>query len=789
MNINQYKIGQRVTVGVVIPLFMLIFSGIWSWMASDEVFQEVRAIRYDRLRLMLLTQSLGKDLLQMQYYLTEVAINKAERSDQDIYSGAADYLENFSKSLAEYEEYYKKANNTEGLKVIAEIRENTAQFYDIGKTMANAFVNNQLEEGYIAKEAFGEAAEFLHFYLEPMLRQEHDLVLTATDSLIVNMSHLKLGLVSVMLVAVIISALLGWLLIRSLVTPAVTMAKAMRTVADGNLSHHVPVIGKDELSDMAVIFNQMTNNLTYNAEATLLQSSNVGAVIREQVRLNEILNKDSLENMQLSRQVVKENDRLDAEVQQLQQSIDQANDNISSVTQAIDLLLADNIKPIADNAEAASQSVNMMASSSEEMSANIAEVYHSLQLVEGSMQNVGDEVDELLNSIQVVRRHCNDASNRSHTANNQIQKTLEIMARLTSGANEIANVVDLIGHISEQTNMLALNASIEAAGAGEAGKGFAVVANEVKELASQTAKATLNIANQVDSIRESTHEVAGATNDLSNMIDKIAQTNSQILHSVDEQTLSVENIVHSMNRVEKATVDVKRNAEQLLESSHEVAQSATVVAQATQSIAFGAQGAATAANQVVEESRAASTHAQSVRNFATEIYSASIHVQKTMLVSMNLTNLVRGSIEYSNLLTHHGWLASEALETIGRSVQLEKTLSNTQEIKSSHLRMVETIRRAFRGESSLAKTLLPTVSNCPLATTPIVEHEEIKKLHLAFHDQADLCQTTIKSMIINNDGELRQNMKAQMKSLEAILADLFTKVDQLSMGEAKKFQA
>lgn len=507
MNINHFRIGHRVSVGVVLPLLMLIFAGVWSWMASDEVFTEMSAIRHERLRIMLLAQHLGKDLLQMQYYLTEVAINKTEREDKDIFSGATDYYNDFNKGMSEYKEFYQRKNDTEAVKTITEIQAKSEIFYELGKRMAKAFVTGKQDDGFKAKEEFGEAAEFLDYYLEPLLRWEHDLVLTAMDTLVGNMAKLKRGLMVVMLVAVAMSALVGWLLVRSLVQPAWVMARAMGIVAEGNFGHQVPVIGRDELSDMAKIFNKMVRNLTRNAEVTLLQSGNVGAVVHEQVRLNAILNRDSLENMRLSRQVVSENDRLDAQVQQLQVSIDQASANITSVSQAVTTLLADDIQPIADNANAASQSVNAMASAAVQMSADTGAVSGSLQLVEDSVQNVGNAVEDLSQAIQVVRQRCHDASARSDTARDQISKTLGVIARLTQGADEITNVVDAINNISEQTHMLALNASIEAAGAGDAGKGFAVVANEVKALASQTARATLNIADQVDGIRVSTREV------------------------------------------------------------------------------------------------------------------------------------------------------------------------------------------------------------------------------------------------------------------------------------------
>ncbi|MBF0610624.1 MAG: diguanylate cyclase [Magnetococcales bacterium] len=305
MNVNRFRIGVRVTIGVVIPLLLLVFVGSWSWIASDKVFKEVEQVRDDRLHLTLLAQQLGKDLVHMQYYLTEVAINKAERNDGNIFSGAEDYYHTFLKNLNEYEEHSKKLNNGKVDEKIATLRKKVVEFFATGKRMAEAFVNDRTEEGFLLKESFDEEAEYFDFLLEPLLRRERDSSVAAMDALVGEMARLKQGVLLVMMVAMVVSSLVGWLLVRSLVHPIVTMKGAMHTVSTGNFGHQVPVIGQDELSDMAKIFNLMAQELakTYSGLvsekeklATIILSAREGIVVTDRQK-NIVLVNPSAERL------------------------------------------------------------------------------------------------------------------------------------------------------------------------------------------------------------------------------------------------------------------------------------------------------------------------------------------------------------------------------------------------------------------------------------------------------------------------------------------------------------
>ena len=130
----------------------------------------------------------------------------------------------------------------------------------------------------------------------------------------------------------------------------------------------------------------------------------------------------------------------------------------------------------------------------------------------------------------------------------EAEKSAALMQTLRAGAARIGDVVSLISGIAAQTNLLALNATIEAARAGEAGRGFAVVATEVKELASQTAKATEDVARQIGEIRSWTGDASDAIAVVVSRISEISVLAGGIAAAVEEQGAATQEIVRNFGQ-------------------------------------------------------------------------------------------------------------------------------------------------------------------------------------------------------------------------------------------------
>lgn len=183
-----------------------------------------------------------------------------------------------------------------------------------------------------------------------------------------------------------------------------------------------------------------------------------------------------------------------------------------------------------------------VTSSSEELNANSSLMVEEMDQTSSNINLVAKSIEEMTSTINIIEDDTGKASIISKDALKQSQETHIKVEKLGRAAQEIGMVTETITEISEQTNLLALNATIEAARAGEAGKGFAVVANEIKELARQTAEATLKIKSQITEIQTSTSQTVKDINLISDIAKEVDEVVSRISTSIEGQVTTAKEI-------------------------------------------------------------------------------------------------------------------------------------------------------------------------------------------------------------------------------------------------------
>ncbi len=247
------------------------------------------------------------------------------------------------------------------------------------------------------------------------------------------------------------------------------------------------------------------------------------------------------------------------------------------------------LRTVSESTAALNSIAGALSNSSGLTSDRAASAVQTTNEASANMIAAAGATEELIASIGEIGRQISQAAEVASHSVAEAQTTNDHMARLTETVQEIGEVVSLIRNIAGQTNLLALNATIEAARAGEAGRGFAVVASEVKSLAVQTAKATEQIASQIDAVRNSTRvavdairrntdrmrEIDGYTSAVALSLQQQDSATDEISHNVASAANGAKGMVSVLEEVTQAVGDTRSAAGKVLQASETVETAAT----------------------------------------------------------------------------------------------------------------------------------------------------------------------------------------------------------------------
>ncbi len=278
---------------------------------------------------------------------------------------------------------------------------------------------------------------------------------------------------------------------------------------------------------------------------------------------------------------------------------------VDAITRDFEKLIGELVGSLSSSSTELEAAANTLTSTAEVTGRTSGEAASASQDVSSNVQSVAVATEEITSSVGEIGRQVLESSRIATEAVRQAQKTDTSITELSQAAARIGDVVKLITAVAEQTNLLALNATIEAARAGEAGRGFAVVASEVKALAAQTAKATDEISAQVAGMQTATQESVSTIKEIGKTIALISEISQTIAAAVEEQGA--------------ATQEISRNVQQAATLSGEVAASITDVSR-------GAGETGAASGQVLSAAQMLSTDSNrlkiEVEKFLTNVRAA-----------------------------------------------------------------------------------------------------------------------------------------------------------------------
>lgn len=325
--------------------------------------------------------------------------------------------------------------------------------------------------------------------------------------------EMKLGIIvgCVVLIAFIIAIVIG----RSISKPILGLNGAMRRLADGDLESEIGFDDRgDEVGDMAKTVHVFQEN-----------SKQVERLKAEQI---EIERRAAMEQAMVMNRIADEFER--------------SVGDIVSVVASAATELQSGAKNLSEMADQTSSQTAAVAAATEEASS--------------SVQTVASAAEELSASISEINRQVEESSRIAGDAVNEVKRTDATVSTLSDAASQIGDVVKLIQDIAEQTNLLALNATIEAARAGEAGKGFAVVASEVKNLANQTAKATEEISGKIVTVQNVSKEAVDAIRSIGSIIEHIDEITKTIFEALRQQDAATKEISNNVQQASAGTSEV-----------------------------------------------------------------------------------------------------------------------------------------------------------------------------------------------------------------------------------------
>ncbi|MBF0423905.1 MAG: CZB domain-containing protein [Magnetococcales bacterium] len=695
--LQSLHLKHRLMINLAVPLVFTLLIALFSYTNSKMMSNHIEKVAeyYSKNQFLLL--NLKYDTAQIQQLFSDLSTSNDKEEKDDKWKESAKYRDKFLTYLETLDQVAKRFG-TDRSQLIAELKTGVVKFHETGLKMVRTFIRSGATEGALLMETFDEQAESLERLIEPVLSDSVSIMDRESSNLTAyaqnHVQRLWIFLVAGILVSLIVVLAVNQSVLDQLGCELGPLVTFIDRLQQGHLTDTIDHVVPNSIAEHLL---RVQKSLRTNIRLLRLHSHSIHALVSEQRELNYTLLNDTRESETFSMAVLKENDMLDGEIQKLKSSVDQVREQVNVLSASFDRL-ASQINRISDETDSANNNILHMSTAAEDMTSTLERVTDQLRQVDASVEVVGNAMEGVSHSMGSIQHLCQKADHMSKTASSSAEETRIIMQDLGHASKAIGEVIEMINDIAEQTQMLALNASIEAAGAGDAGKGFAVVANEVKALAQQTAEATRMIEESVVEIQIKAQGAANATDKIAHLVKEISLSNQEITAAVEGQTESVDRVAQAMIQVGKATEDVNGHASALSNAVQNVFQFSRKTSNEMATIANATLELRGLSESVAGDSQNLNEQSHSLQIGLEESYQASVRVQKMMLESLDLAKSLTGGVNQSSTLSQAILESGTSLYQATEGLNVGAESFNIHQVKKDHLAWLGRIIRTYHDQ-------------------------------------------------------------------------------------------